>query len=101
MAASQQADDVPARLEAVRQSLHTVAGTVLFIGSTVMSPDGPQVEVVEDKALERAIREVLSDVMFESPDQSVLRQQHSDPLGQDREDHRRQSISANGLSSDS
>jgi hypothetical protein len=34
MAASQQADDVPARLETVRQSLHTVAGTVLFIGST-------------------------------------------------------------------
>ena len=37
MAASQQADEVPARLEAVRQSLHTVAGTVLFIGSTYPS----------------------------------------------------------------
>ena len=56
MAASQQADDVPARLEAVRQSLHTVAGTVLFIGSTVMSPDGPQEEVAQDTALERAVR---------------------------------------------
>ena len=67
MAASQQADEVPARLEAVRQSLHTVAGTVLFIGSTVMSPDGPQEEVAQDAALERAIRTTLADVMFESP----------------------------------
>ena len=53
MAASQTSDDVPARLEAVRQSLHTVAGTVLFIGSTVMSPDTPREEVAQDAALER------------------------------------------------
>ena len=67
MAASHQADDVPARLETVRQSLHTVAGTVLFIGSTVMAPDGPQEEVARDTALERVVRAALSDVMFESP----------------------------------
>ena len=58
---------MPARLEAVRQSLHTVAGTVLFIGSTVMSPDDPQEEVQQDTALERVIRAALTDVMFESP----------------------------------
>ena len=67
MAASHQADDVPARLETVRQSLHTVAGTVLFIGSTVMSPDTPQEEVAQDTALERVVRAALSDVMFERP----------------------------------
>ena len=67
MAASHQADDVPARLETVRKSLHTVAGTVLFIGSTVMAPDGPQEEVARDTALERVVRAALSDVMFESP----------------------------------
>ena len=60
MAASIPGDGVPGKLERARSSLHTLAGSALLIGSTVMRPDDPAAEVAKDTSLERVIREALA-----------------------------------------
>ena len=64
MAASIPGDGVPGKLERARSNLHTLAGSALLIGSTVMRPDNPADELVKDKALEAMVSEALGRVMF-------------------------------------
>ena len=45
MAASIPGDGVPGKLERARSSLHTLAGSALLIGSTVMGPDNTAEEL--------------------------------------------------------
>ena len=50
MAASIPGDGVPGKLERARSNLHTLAGSALLIGSTVMRPDNTAEELPQQKA---------------------------------------------------
>ena len=68
MAASIPGDGVPGKLERARSSLHTLAGSALLIGSTVMRPDNTAEELPKDRAFEVMFSEELGRAMFGKPE---------------------------------
>ena len=65
MAASIPGDGVPGKLERARSSLHTLAGSALLIGSTVMRPDNTAEELPKDRAFEAMFSDELGRAMFD------------------------------------
>ena len=72
MAASIPGDGVPGKLERARSSLHTLAGSALLIGSTVMRPDNTAEELPKDRAFEVMFSEELGRAMFDQHDITEL-----------------------------
>ena len=68
MAASIPGDGVPGKLERARSNLHTLAGSALLIGSTVMRPDNTAEELPKDRAFEAMFSDELGRAMFDQHD---------------------------------